>query len=259
MTSFVASTWAAAILPVPILAATAIEYPVALPAAALHNPKDAFYRQAALDKTKIIEKSDVMKEKKHDPLVALDQTYKWSKSKKDLPTGGTTVIIDRQGNWSFAGLFDPYVPKLPPPQPLTGGFGQSVNYAVTTPPTHLSAQDAANWRHYNLEYAQIPLGREAALVFAFQSELGYVMTFAKGGFVSKTGLSWDKQGNDPIVKDLWSDVVKGHKWCAVYVFSPLMFQPGVAQPHAAQNEGNSALGSIASTLGTVGTIIASFF
>lgn len=204
-----------------------------LPAAALHNPKDTEYRRAALDKTKEHVHSKVREQGPHK-IDHLD--HSWTTDKKDRPKGGTTVIIDKEGNWSFSALFDPYHPK-PDPNPI--GFGASAKV--------IGDQIAGG------------VGRNAAIIFALRSSLGYVMTWEAGGFAFKEGLSWSKQGHDRIVKDLWPDVVKGHKWFGVAVFSQLMTAEQASGAGGGHQEGNSGLGDVAGALGTVGAIIAAFF
>jgi hypothetical protein len=206
------------------------------------NPNDALYRKALLDKTKVHVHSKVRKEGPHNPTIALD--HSWKEARHNFPKGGATVIIDKEGNWSFSGLFDPYNPKLPPVH-ISFGNGSDLSAAQKASDIHALTGS--------------PVGRNAALAFALQSSLGYVMTFGYGGWVSKTGLSWNKQGHDAIVKDLWSDVVKGHKWYAAAVFSPLMVQTDSSGAGGGRQEGNSALGDVASVLGTIGSVILALF
>jgi len=237
MTTLTVSTCLATAFPIVSLADLAAPLGGALKV----NANDALYRKAALDKTKVHVDSKVRKGGPHNPTIALDRN--WKEAKHNLPKGGATVIIDKEGNWSFSGLFDPYNPKLPPPY----YFGSGTNLSP--------AQQASNLHAFNGS----PVGRNAALVFALKSSLGYVMTFGYGGWVSKTGLSWNKQGHDPIVKDLWPDVVKGHKWYGTAVFSSLMVQSQSAGAGGGHQEGNSALGDVASVLGTVGSVILALF
>jgi len=238
MTTLTVSTCLVTAFPIVSLANSGAPFEGALKV----NPNDALYRKAALDKTKVHVHSNVRKEGRHNPTIALD--HSWKEARHNFPKGGATVIIDKEGNWSFSGLFDSYHPKLPRPNFTFGGSG------------NLSpAQKASN----DQAFLRSPAGRNAALVFALQSSLGYVMTFGYGGWVSKTGLSWNKQGHDPIVKDLWSDVVKGHKWYAASVFSPLMVQTDSSGAGGGKQEGNSALGDVASVLGTIGSVILALF
>lgn len=255
MTMLTVSTCLVTAFPVASLAGPAAPFAGALK----FNPNDALYRKAALDKTKVHVNSKVQKEGPHNPTIALDRS--WKVAKHTFPKGGATVIIDKKGNWSFSGLFDPYSPPLVPKSatgkcslygnaPFMTQFQAGVAHPGCSPAQYLAFQ------HYLLGS---PVGRNAALVLALQSSLGYVMTFGFGGWVSKTGLSWNKQGTDHIVKDLWPDVVKGHKWYAAAVFSPMMLQTQSTGAGRGKQEGNSALGEVANVFGTVGSVILSLF
>jgi hypothetical protein len=242
MTTLTISTCFAAAFPMASLAETASPIGDALRV----NPKDALFRKAALDKTKVHVSGVVRKEGRHNPAIALD--HSWKTARHSLPKGGATVIIDKEGNWSFSGLFASYSPPILPES--------AVVHCVTFgggPSTSCSPAQRMAFQHY---FTGSPVGRNAALVLALQSSLGYVMTFGFGGWVDKAGLSWNKQGHDAIVKDLWPDVVKGHKWYGTAVFSPVMLKP---QKPSAHQEGNSALGEVANAFGTVGSVILSLF
>src|ERR1700686_919571 len=179
MTTLTVSTCLATAFPIVSLADLAAPLGGALKV----NPNDALYRKAALDKTKVHVNSKVRKEGPHNPTIALDRN--WKEAKHNLPKGGATVIIDKEGNWSFSGLFDPYNPKLPPPR----YFGSGSNLSP--------AQQASNLHAFNGS----PVGRNAALVFALKSSLGYVMTFGYGGWGRKTGFFLEKEGDQPNVKN----------------------------------------------------------
>lgn len=211
---------------------------------ALRNPRDADFLKAATDTTKEHVGGKAHAEGPKPPMAALD--HSWKETKKDMPKGGCTLIIDKEGNWSFSALFDPYRPKLPPP---CFGIGASL------PPgcPKLGGLAARS------KLTGSPVGRNGALIFALRSSLGEVMVWEAGGFIGRTGLSWQKQGNDPVVRDLWSRVVSGHKWLGVSVFSQIMLQSTSTGAGGGRKEGNSGLGAVAGVLGTVGAVIASLF
>lgn len=45
-----------------------------------------------------------------------------------------------------------------------------------------------------------------------KNSLGKILSVTKTLTVTRDGGSWNKQGHDQIVEDLWKDVVKGHDW-----------------------------------------------
>jgi hypothetical protein len=213
---------------------------------ARHNSKDALYLTAAQDKTRHHEESGVKSEKdqtsKKGTPDHLEHTWK---AEKSPPHGGTTVIIDKEGNYSFSAWFNPFEYCAGPPASIPKDPMQQCPPGTQGSVSQILANSLMG-----------PEGLPVAIAFALSSSLGYVMTWAAGGFAYQNGLSWTKQGHDPIVKDLWPDVVKGHKWYGTVVYGYLT---PARSPTGATQEGNSALGDVAGALGTVGAVILSLF
>jgi len=62
------------------------------------NRRDAFFRRAAHDRSKVHDSSGKHHEGKSDPAVDVDRTWKFKKP--DFPKGSTTVIIDCECAWN---------------------------------------------------------------------------------------------------------------------------------------------------------------
>jgi hypothetical protein len=89
-----------------------------------------------------------------------------------------------------------------------------------------------------------------------------VIAFTKTFLVTSDGGNFSKQGRDPIVGDLWKDVLKGwdFKWSAEEFADPPPDPQLTAAQYAAINAANqqTASSAVLAALSTVGTILAFF-
>lgn len=89
-----------------------------------------------------------------------------------------------------------------------------------------------------------------------------VIAFTKTFLVTSTGGSFSKQGRDPIIGDLWKDVLKGYdfRWSADEFADPPPDPQLTPAQYAAigAQEQQTAQSSILDTLATLGTIAAFF-
>jgi hypothetical protein len=122
--------------------------------------------------------------------------------------------------------------------------------------------DEGNWE-FSVEFppinAMLQWPCDVAVGLGLKSAMGQVILFTAHGRVSTTGWLHSKQGHSPIIKDLWKEVVKGHKFHGQWAYRQVPPSPPPSSGSSGGSSGSDLGSEIVSGITAFFGVIAAIF
>jgi hypothetical protein len=151
-------------------------------------------------------------------------------------------------------------------RPVDGKYGETIGHGDRYYPSNgemsVLIDDQGNWE-FSVKFEPGPQQTvwdfDVAVGLGLKSSIGQVILFTAQGRVLTSGGGWlhSKQGHAPIIKDLWKDVAKGHKFHGQWATQALPSQPpssGSSGGSSGSDLGSEIVEGITAVLGVIAAI-----